>query len=122
MTIGAPDDAAEDKTVNSFDFGTITHEEPGTYKYVITEVDAERATPLTGQTVDGIHYDAEPIKVKVTVSDDLRGGLMHSVAFEGDSVFSNFYEMNLDYSAEGGLTSSRTSLVRASMGASSSSP
>ena len=92
-TVGA-DDATNGKA--ELDFGTITFDKIGTYTYTIKE-----QVPADTQ---GITYDRHEVIVKVSVTDNLHGGLEANVTeVTGEKAFVNKYSTELVYQNEGGL-------------------
>ncbi len=78
------------------DFGTITFDKIGTYTYTIKE-----QVPVDTQ---GITYDTHEVTVKVSVTDNLHGGLEANVTeVTGEKAFVNKYRTELVYQNEGGL-------------------
>lgn len=78
------------------DFGTITFDKIGTYTYTIKE-----QVPADTQ---GITYDTHEVTVKVSVTDNLHGGLEANVTeVTGEKAFVNEYRTELVYQNEGGL-------------------
>ncbi len=66
------------------DFGTITYDRAGTYRYTITE---------DAGSVSGVTYDTSTKDVTVTVTDDGKGNLNASVAGDGEAAtFRNTYK------------------------------
>ncbi len=64
----------------SFQFQTLTFESAGTWYYLVTELHG-------GETIDGITYDATVYRVKIEVTDDLKGQLHATVhIYDGDNV------------------------------------
>ena len=83
-----------------FDFGTITFDEPGTYKYEVTETNG-------GKTIDGLTYTDNTATIEVVVTDrfediDYNGRLTAEVTVAKET-FTNVYQSSLDYGAMGGL-------------------
>ena len=64
-----------------FDFGAITYNAEGTYKYTVTEVPGD---------MSGVAYAKNTATVTVTVKDDKQGKLIATAAVEGN-VFANEY-------------------------------
>ena len=63
-----------------FRFHEIEYTQAGTYYYLVSEVNG-------GQTVDGVTYDDSVFRVRVTVTDDLKGQLhAETVVFDQDGI------------------------------------
>ncbi len=81
---------------SELDFGTIMFDKIGTYTYTIKE-----QVPADTQ---GITYDTHEVTVKVSVTDNLHGGLEANVTeVTGEKAFVNKYSTELVYQNEGGL-------------------
>ncbi len=93
-TISGP----QEGTTANFDFGTITYDKAGTYVYEVKEAKA-------GTTEKGVTYTANVAKITVTVTDKDTSGastgkLVATASIEGET-FTNTYEANADYDADG---------------------
>lgn len=103
--------SAKDGEAVAFDFGSIT------FKASDMVVDGNAVTSKTfvytvRETVPnpakaGIQYSTNVAKVYVTVTDDGEGNLVAASSTE-NGTFVNKYEANLDYTAAGGLTLTKT--------------
>ena len=103
--------SAKDGEAVAFDFGSIT------FKASDMVVDGDAVTSKTfvytvRETVPnpakaGIQYSTNVAKVYVTVTDDGEGHLVAASSTE-NGTFVNKYEANLDYTAAGGLTLTKT--------------
>ena len=96
-TVNAPDE--KDGDTATFDFGSISYDKAGTYRYTVTETHA-------GETLDGITYDAQPAQVTVTVTEgkDPTGALtgqLVATATVTNGDFVNTYETSAVYNATG---------------------
>lgn len=96
-TVNAPDKEGGDTAI--FDFGGISYDKAGTYRYTVTETHA-------GETLDGITYDAQPAQVTVTVTEgkDSTGALtgqLVATATVTNGDFVNTYETSAVYNANG---------------------
>lgn len=96
-TVNAPDKEGGDTA--TFDFGGISYDKAGTYRYTVTETHA-------GETLDGITYDAQPAQVTVTVTEgkDSTGALtgqLVATATVTNGDFVNTYETSAVYNANG---------------------
>lgn len=85
-------------TTANFDFGTITYDKAGTYVYQVKEAKA-------GDTDKGVTYSNSTATITVTVTDKDASGvstgkLVATASIEGDT-FTNTYEANADYDADG---------------------
>lgn len=85
-------------TTANFDFGTITYDKAGTYVYQVKEAKA-------GDTDKGVTYSNSTATITVTVTDKDASGvstgkLVATASIEGDT-FTNTYEANADYNAQG---------------------
>lgn len=90
------DAAAATNGKAELDFGTITFDKTGTYTYTIKE-----KVPADTQ---GITYDTHEVTVKVSVTDNLHGGIEANVTeVTGEKAFVNEYSTELVYQNEGGL-------------------
>ena len=75
--------AAADGESATFSLGTLTFTAEGTYDYVVRELNGG---------LGGVSYDTTEFPVKVTVTDDGKGGLAAEVAYpEGGIAFENTY-------------------------------
>lgn len=93
-TISGP----QEGTTANFDFGTITYDKAGTYVYQVKEAKA-------GDTDKGVTYSNSTATITVTVTDKDASGvstgkLVATASIEGDT-FTNTYEANADYDADG---------------------
>ena len=96
-TVNAPDE--KDGDTATFDFGSISYDKAGTYRYTVTETHAV-------ETLDGITYDAQPAQVTVTVTEgkDPTGALtgqLVATATVTNGDFVNTYETSAVYNATG---------------------
>lgn len=96
-TVNAPDKEGGDTA--TFDFGGISYDKAGTYRYTVTETHA-------GKTLDGITYDAQQATVTVTVTEgkDPTGALtgqLVATATVTNGDFVNTYETSAVYNATG---------------------
>lgn len=96
-TVNAPDAGSTDTA--TFDFGSISYDKAGTYKYIVTETNA-------GNTDDGITYDEQSAEVTVTVTEgkDASGALtgqLVATATVTNGDFVNEYHASADYDAQG---------------------
>lgn len=107
-TAGAPMPISTTTTVTSRDlradgtaavrFGKIRFTEDGTYEYEIREQKA-------GTVENGLTYDTNVARIRVTVNDDGHGSLTATPALvSGSSTFVNSYGVELNYNAKGGLS------------------
>ncbi len=88
----------QEGTTANFDFGTITYDKAGTYVYQVKEAKA-------GDTDKGVTYSNSTATITVTVTDKDASGvstgkLVATASIEGDT-FTNTYEANADYDADG---------------------
>lgn len=74
-------DKPEQGNTATFDFGSITYDEPGEYVYEVHE---------SKGSIGGVEYDEHVAKIKVTVTDDGRGQLK-ATAEVTDGAFTNRY-------------------------------
>ena len=78
-------------------FGKIRFTSAGTYEYEVREQKA-------GTVENGLTYDTNGARIRVTVVDDGRGSLVAMPALvSGSNTFVNSYGVELDYNAKGGL-------------------
>lgn len=96
-TVNAPDKEGGDTA--TFDFGGISYDKAGTYRYTVTETHA-------GETLNGITYDAQPATVTVTVTEgkDSTGALtgqLVATATVTNGDFVNTYKTSAAYNANG---------------------
>lgn len=78
-------------------FGKIRFIAAGTYEYEVREQKA-------GTVENGLTYDTNVARIRVTVVDDGRGSLVATPALvSGSNAFVNSYGVELDYNAKGGL-------------------
>lgn len=93
-TISGP----QEGTTANFDFGNITYDKAGTYVYEVKEAKA-------GTTDKGVTYSGNTATITVRVTDKDASGvstgkLVATASIEGDT-FTNTYEANADYDADG---------------------
>lgn len=117
VTEGAPMPVSNTTTVTRSDlgadgkaairFGKIRFTTVGSYEYEVREQGA-------GTIENGLTYDTNVARIRVTVVDNGAGSLVATPALiSGSSVFVNNYGVKLDYNAKGGL-----SIAKELMGAS----
>lgn len=98
VTVRAADVTDSENGIAPIGFGGIQYTQEGTYKYMVTEVNA-------GQTISGVTYAKNTVSITVTVTDDGKGNLVAAVAKTGEGAtasFVNTYDSTIDYSgAEG---------------------
>ena len=73
------------------EFSEITYEEAGTYNYTVSET--------IGQA-GGVTYDTTVLKVKVEVTDDLKGHLVAEVTYSDGTTFKNTYKASGSFTPE----------------------
>ena len=88
----------QEGTTANFDFGTITYDKAGKYVYEVKEAKA-------GDTDKGVTYSGNTATITVTVTDKDASGastgkLVATASIEGDT-FTNTYEANANYNAQG---------------------
>ena len=88
------------------DFGSIAYTQPGQYEYRVTE---ERGSAA------GMSYSKNVATFRVTVRDNTKTGELEATfsRISGDSEFVNTYRSQLDYTAAGGLSVTKTMNGRA---------
>lgn len=86
-TIDAPNGDSNDTA--TFDFGAISYDKAGTYKYKVTEIDGGHG---------GVTYDTNTVDITVEVKD-VSGQLVATATVVGS--FTNTYETSAEYNADG---------------------
>ena len=97
VTVGAVDVADAENGIAPINFGDITYTTVGTYQYKVTETNA-------GDTIKGVTYDGDTVKITVTVTDKGEGKLVAAVAKSGEDAsasFTNTYDSTIHYGADG---------------------
>ena len=96
--LGKRGDSVANGADGKFQFPEIEYTQAGTYYYLVDEVNG-------GQTIGGVTYDDSVFRVRVTVTDDLRGQLhAETVVFDQDGIpqigveFVNVYTVTGDAS------------------------
>ena len=78
--LGAKGQPVTNGADGTFHFPEIEYTRAGTYYYLVSEVNG-------GKTIDGVTYDASVFRVRVTVTDDLKGQLhAETVVFDQDGI------------------------------------
>lgn len=78
--LGAKGEPVSNDANGKFSFPEIEYTSAGTYYYLVSEVNG-------GQTIDGVIYDSTTFRVRVTVTDDLKGQLhATTVVFDEDNI------------------------------------
>lgn len=86
-TIDAP--TGDSKDTATFDFGAISYDKAGTYKYTVTEVKGDHG---------GVTYDTNTVDITVEVKD-VAGQLVATATATGS--FTNTYNTSADYNTSG---------------------
>ena len=86
-TINAP--TGDSKDTATFDFGAISYDKAGTYKYTVTEVKGNHG---------GVTYDTDTVNITVEVKD-VAGQLVATATVTGS--FTNTYKTSAEYNAGG---------------------
>lgn len=86
-TIDAP--TGDSKDTATFDFGAISYDKAGTYKYTVTEVKGDHG---------GVTYDTNTVDISVEVKD-VAGQLVATATETGS--FTNTYNTSADYNTSG---------------------
>ena len=86
-TIDAPTDDSKDTA--TFDFGAISYDKAGTYKYTVTEVKGDHG---------GVTYATNTVDITVEVKD-VAGQLVATATVAG--LFTNTYKTSAEYNADG---------------------
>lgn len=88
--------SAKDGEAVPFDFGTITYDKAGVYKYTVSEENA-------GKVINGITYSTNVANITVTVTDNNQGKLVASVSAENSSFVNSYAVKPVTLSGEDGL-------------------
>ncbi|WP_239463267.1 Spy0128 family protein [Collinsella intestinalis] len=102
VTVGVANVADPENGIAPINFGDITYATAGTYKYTVTETNAD-------DTINGVTYDGDTVNITVTVTDKGSGKLTAAVTKTGEDAnasFTNTYDSTIHYGADGkgGLT------------------